>query len=223
MNHENAMKYIAEAALSIYQTEKFSKRGEFGELLLHVVLRQIFDTIPAVSKIYFKDAPNDTVKGFDAVHVIATDAGLELWLGEVKFYADIGAAIADVTEELGKHLEADYLKNEFMLVGRKIDDNWPHAERLKMLLDPDTSLDKVFETVCIPVLLTYNSETTKKHSKLTDAYREELESELREFHAKFVKKNPLKNLKVRLVLFPMNTKEILVKNLHAILEAAKCL
>ena len=34
----------------------------------------------AISKVFFKDSPNDTVKGFDAVHVVESLDGLELWL-----------------------------------------------------------------------------------------------------------------------------------------------
>ncbi|MEN3029932.1 Hachiman antiphage defense system protein HamA [Chromobacterium amazonense] len=48
-----------------------------------VELRQPAASWIAISKIYFKDAVNNTVKGFDAVHVLATQNGLELWLGEV--------------------------------------------------------------------------------------------------------------------------------------------
>jgi hypothetical protein len=223
VNAENAVKYIGEAALSMYQTEKFSKRGEFGELLLHVILRDIFNTIPAVSKIFFKDAPNDTVKGFDAVHVVAAETGLELWLGEVKFYQSIDKAIADVTAELGRHLDHDYLKNEFLFVSRKIDDGWPHAATLKRLLDPDTTLDKVFKTVCIPVLLTYNSDATSKFTEMSEQYRAELEAELWRGYQQFYKKNPLTNLRVRLILLPLQDKTALVTELHKILEAMQCL
>jgi Cap4 SAVED domain len=223
LSHENAMKSIAEAALTIYQTEKYAKRGEFGELLLHVILKELFNTIPAVSKIYFKDAPNDTVKGFDAVHVVASEDDLELWLGEVKFYKSISSAITDVTEELEKHLDTNYLRNEFLLVSHKIDDAWPHADKLNKLIDPDTSLDKVFKTVCIPVLLTYDSDTTKRFSELTDDYKRELLAELTTHYKKFEEKSPIKNLRVRLILFPLQDKTLLVSELHKILEAAKCL
>src|SRR5690348_3696078 len=99
----SAVQLMRQAASRVYMTDKFKNRGEFGELLLHVVLKDIFGTLPAITKIYYKDATNDTVKGFDAVHVVPTQEGLELWLGEVKFYADAGKAIRDVVQELEKH------------------------------------------------------------------------------------------------------------------------
>lgn len=70
-------------ASAIYQSDKYKKRGEFDELILHVVIREIYDTISAISKIYNKDGLNDIVKGFDAVH-INKENGLELRLGEGK-------------------------------------------------------------------------------------------------------------------------------------------
>jgi hypothetical protein len=86
---QNAVRRMRKAAHTIYKTEKFAKRGEFGELLLHIAIRQIFNTVPAISKIYYKDSSNDTVKGFDAVHVVVSEGSLELWLGEAKFYDNV--------------------------------------------------------------------------------------------------------------------------------------
>ena len=64
-----------------------------------------------VSKFYFKSAANDTVKGFDAAHVVFVNPpeDLELWLGEAKLYIDVDAAIRDVCGELSTHLSDDYL------------------------------------------------------------------------------------------------------------------
>lgn len=151
---ENMVAKIRQVAASIYQSEKFKNRGEFGELLLHAIIREMYNTIPAISKIYYKDGPNETVKGFDAVHVVATDKTLELWLGEVKFYSDIYNAVSDIIEELNEHIKVRYIRNEFIAITNKIDNKWPHADRLKTLLHPNISLDDVFSNTCIPVLLT---------------------------------------------------------------------
>ena len=105
----------------------------------------MFDTLPAVSKIYYKDGPNDTVKGFDAVHVVDQGPDLELWLGEAKFYGSISSAIGSAVNSLAQLDQTDYLKDEFAAIVHKIDDQWPHADKLKHLLDRNTSLgDKVF-------------------------------------------------------------------------------
>jgi hypothetical protein len=97
---EEWMDKLRKSVNMIYNTDKFKNRGEFGELLLHCILKDFYKTIPAVSKMYFKDGPNETVKGFDAVHIIANDdESLDLWLGEVKFYNNAINAINDVIPE----------------------------------------------------------------------------------------------------------------------------
>lgn len=219
IDHDSAMKLIRRAAKLIYKTKKFKNRGEFGELLLHVALKATMKTLPAVSKIYYKDSSNETVKGFDAVHVVAGENGLELWLGEVKFYSDIASAIRDVSDELEKHLDADYLKSEFLLILNKIDDAWPHAAELKLLLDEKTSLDEVFKSFCIPVLLTYDGATTCGHDELSDAYKEALSAEFLEIQKRFNKKNVAVPHKIHLFLVPLSTKTALLEILDGKLRA----
>ena len=184
---ENMVAKIRQVAASIYQSEKFKNRGEFGELLLHAIIREMYNTIPAISKIYYKDGPNETVKGFDAVHVVATDKTLELWLGEVKFYSDIYNAVSDIIEELNEHIKVRYIRNEFIAITNKIDNKWPHADRLKTLLHPNISLDDVFSNTCIPVLLTYDSKTLAKYNYKCEEYIREISEEFQRIHKNFCK------------------------------------
>lgn len=138
----------------MYESEKFKSRGEFGELFLHAPIRQVFASLPAISKIYCKSAINDTVKGFDAVHVVGPPEDMELWLGGAKFYSDYADAVRDVVAELKKHTQTNYLRDEFLLIRGKIDSKWPQAKNLQELLSDNRSLDDVFSRVCLPVLLT---------------------------------------------------------------------
>lgn len=161
----NAASLLAKAARSVYLSDKYKKRGEIGELLLHVICREVFDTYPAITKYFYKDSANNTVKGFDSVHVIAAKSGaLELWLGESKFYEEIDKAIDAAIKDLKAHTERDYLRAEFVTVRNMIDPAWPHAERLKKLIHPNVSLDKIFDAICIPVLLTYNSDAIQQRT-----------------------------------------------------------
>lgn len=210
----NCVRLIKQAAQRVYDTDDFIRRGEFGEVLIHAVLRQEFNTLPAVSKIYYKDSNNDTVKGFDAVHVVDEGKTLELWLGEAKFYGSISNAISDVVEELQEHTERDYLRDEFVAITNKIEDAWPHSEKLKDLLDPNTSLDEIFDCSCIPVLLTYDSNTTDTFEEMSVEYKEELEREFREHYETFIEKEIPDNLTIHLILVPLNTKKELVQELH---------
>jgi hypothetical protein len=217
MQHANSVQFIRRAAQAVYKTEKFKRRGEFGELFLHAAMRQIHDSLPAISKIYYKTAINETVKGFDAVHVVGPPDDMELWLGEAKFYESIGEAINDVIAELETHLGTDYLRSEFLLIKGKIDDAWPHAEPLRKLLSPNTSLDEVFKRACIPVLLTYDSDCVAKHQACTDLYVAEFKAELAKHYSAFVDKLNNKHLppevRIHLFLLPLHAKKALVEEL----------
>lgn len=218
LTSENMVAKMRQVAASIYQSEKFKNRGEFGELLLHAIIREMYDTIPAISKIYYKDGSNETVKGFDAVHVVVTDKALELWLGEVKFYDNISNAISDVIEELNQHIKTRYVRNEFIAITNKIDTKWPHADILKTLLHPNTSLDDVFSNTCIPVLLTYDSTILAKYNNKCDEYIQEISEEFQRFHKKFCDKLGEFPLTIHLFLFPLNTKAELINSLESKLK-----
>lgn len=217
----NAVSQLRAAAQTVYDTDKYDRRGEFGELLLHVLLRETVKTQPAISKIYFKDSVNNTVKGFDAIHVVDTPLGLELWLGEVKFYKDIGQAITDVTKELKSHFEDDYLKKEFLLITNKLDAAWPGTSKLKNLLHKNVSLDDVVSTIVVPVLLTYESTTTQGYTKACAEYAQTLTEELQKIHARFKKANSVNQIRIELFLFPMKSKQDLLEQLHKRLIAAQ--
>lgn len=211
LGHQNATKLMRSAARRVYDSDKFHNRGEFGEILLHAAIRQVFDSLPAVSKIYYKAANNDTVKGFDAVHVIGPPDDLELWLGEAKFYNDISRAISDVVAELRTHLETDYLRDEFALIVNKIDPKWPHAEVLRKLLQPEVSLDELFQRVCIPVLLTYDSPCVSAHKACDATYAKAFEGEIIKHYATFKRRNLPTETRIHLFLLPLQQKETLVR------------
>jgi hypothetical protein len=219
--HELWVTKLVEAARSVYTTEKFKRRGEFGELLLHAVIREIWQTEPAVSKLYYKDGPNETVKGFDAVHVVwAPEQPLELLLGEVKFYRSIDKAMTDVAKELRDHFENDkWLRSEFIAVTRKMDSSWPHAAELEELLHRRRSIGEIVERVRVPVLLTYESPCVAEHDACHEQYCEDLSVEIESIKDRFAGRNLPKDVIIDLLLVPMERKDDLVKHLETRLKA----
>ena len=217
----NAVTFVRKAARSIYATGKYQRRGEFGEILLHILMRQSFHTIPAISKIYYKDNSNETVKGFDAVHVLNSDhdAELELWLGEAKFYQNITTAIKDVMEEIRNHTEHDYLRQEFALIGNKVNDDWPSSQALKDLIHRNRSLDEVFARMCIPVLLTYDSPAVNRHNIVNNTYVTDFIGEINQNYSKFRRAGLPNSIRVHLFLLPLKRKSELVEALHKRLRA----
>lgn len=218
MSGANARRALRSAAETVYQSTKYATRGEVGEILLHAIIRQEFGSIPVISKVFFKDAPNDTVKGFDAVHVVDGQDGLELWLGEVKLYKDVASAVRDVLVELEQHTRIPYLRTEFAAIWRKVDQDHPHREALKRLLVSNVTMDEVFTRICIPVFLTYDSEVVAAHSKTDAAYEAGITAEFEKHHGRF-KNSPLpREIRIILVLLPMNNKARLLERFDAKLK-----
>lgn len=213
LSSSNMVALMREAVRKLYTSGKFENRGEFGELILHAAIRQVFGSLPAISKIYYKSATNNTVKGFDAVHVVSNEYGLDLWLGEVKFYKDLNKAIYDVVSELHDHLDKDYLRDEFLLIKGKIDNDWPHAEELKKLLRPNASLDDTFDRIVLPVLLTYESDTVNGYDRCSEEYKRAFEEEIMQSYGKFASKELPQNVVINLFLMPLKDKADLIGRL----------
>ncbi len=219
----NARKLLSKAAQSIYTSPKYKSRGEFGEILLHIILRQYCKSVPAISKYYYKDSRNDTVKGFDAVHIVGNDDNWELWLGEVKFYNRISAAIKDVVEELRDHVDADFLRAEFTAITNKLDADWCDTSKLQLLLNKNTSLDDIFKVVRIPVLLTYDSSVVAGHSSVCDKFKAEFEKEVLAHRQAFANANLPANLTIHLFLLPLKDKATLVAQMDEALKQCQAI
>jgi hypothetical protein len=221
----NLMGLVRRASRAIYETEKYKIRGEFGEIILHALMRDVFNSVPAIKKIYFQDGSNEVIKGFDAVHVV--ENALELWLGESKFYDDVHRAIRDVITELQKHLGTEYLRREFAAITNKLDRDWFGTERLRLLLREETSLDEVFACVRIPVLLTYDSRVVGNAKSVTQEYETAFLSEVSQFSDTFAKRlGELEErqgftIRVHLFLIPLKAKKELLEHLDRRLRAAQ--
>lgn len=221
LNSATAYRMIEDAARRVYESESYDKRGEFGELLLHAALRSHFDSEPAVSKLFYKTGDNDTVKGFDCVHVVRPDdeAGLELWLGEAKFYADVTDAMQKAIASLEELTQTERLKREFVLIRGLVDDTWPYAEELKAL-SAGKSLDEVFDVLRIPVLLTYNSDAVNAHVRICETYEAALRAEVEGIFERFKGNARLpSDIYIHLILVPLKSKTELNEALHTRLKA----
>lgn len=202
---------LARAARAIYTTTKYQNRGEVGELMLFSIMRQYYRSEPIVSKFYFKSSANETVKGFDAVHVVSGAQTPELWLGEVKFYTRLSAAMRDVIKELQDHMKIDFLKDEFMWIENKMGGGTIHAQRVRELLDDSTSLDQVFDVLHIPILLTYKSDTINQHHTEDQEYEEAIAMELSGYFDAFRQKDLPNSVRIHLILVPLAAKARLLQ------------
>lgn len=200
------------------EEKKYLKRGEFGELILHLLLRNFHDTIPLLSKIYFKDAYGSTVHGFDAVHI--QPGTKTLWLGESKLYMSGNNGVKALIKDIKEHFKRDYLDDEFAIISRKIKPyvNIPEKDYWLDLMDKNTKLSDVFSSVTVPLVCTYTSDNfTKYDDETLKEFIDEYEKEVRGLKRYFDQHNdhPLKTkLNIILLLFPVRSKNELVRRMH---------
>lgn len=174
--------------------DKYLKRGEFGELILHVLLRDFVDTIPLVSKIHFKDTDGATVHGFDLVHIgpdLNNPKNSSLYFGESKLYSrkngNAGShGISDLIDDIESHFKKDFLYREIALIGKKkysfippddYEDKNTKDEYLRFLEAKkywfdvlskvelkEAKLQDFLKSVTIPLVCTYQSKLYETHT-----------------------------------------------------------
>jgi hypothetical protein len=219
INSETAAHALRKAAQAIYDTDKYRRRGEFGELILHATVRDFFGAQPAVSKLHFKDSANDTVKGFDSVHLVENGGRAELWLGEVKYYSSLTRAIFDSAAELNDHLGSGFLRKEFVAITNKLDDNWPYSSEVRGLLNRARTLDEILPRLVVPVLLTYDSRAVSTNNETSDEYLAALEQEAQDGWEKFAAEvGTSVPVALHLILVPLGNKERLTNLFHQKLQ-----
>ena len=172
---------------SIELPDKILKRGEFGELILHVLLRDFLNTIPLLSKIYFKDTDGATVHGFDSVQIgpdLSTPDTYSLFLGESKiYYRKDGKAgedgVKDLVLDIQEHFNRNFLERECSLIAKRKQsfiplDEYPDKntqeeyetflfeknhwfEKMKNVCEGKVKLKDFLSSVTIPLVCTYQS------------------------------------------------------------------
>jgi hypothetical protein len=225
ISHTQIISKLREAARLVYLTDKYQQRGEFGEIILHLLLRDFCNTIPLISKIYFKDSHNMTVHGFDGIHITSENGVNKLWLGESKLYKCGSAGIDSLIKDLKEHLQADYLRNEFELISHKLPSNTPDIEHWRNLLHPHQTLDTIFKSIVIPMVCTYSSDLFKNHNDATTSYFNDFRNEVLSLRDRF-DKGKVKiatDIEILLLLLPIPCKDELNSTLDKRLKGLQAI
>lgn len=210
---------LKEAALSVFTSDSYLRRGEFGELILHLLLRDFHGTIPLISKIWFKDSNNVPVHGFDGVQITVDGDNKKLWLGESKLYSSGKDGVESLIGDVIKHVNADYLRSEFSLLKRKIPHDAPHIEHWRSLMDKHQKLDVIFSSIVIPMVCTYSSDVVRRHSEETEEYFADFVNECESLERMFVNGVPESKVEILLFLLPVSDKDALNTELFKRLRA----
>lgn len=226
----NSVSMVREAAKCMYTvknrddtthsnncTRPKSTKGDFGEVLLHLLLREFKETIPLVSKAYLKDSPDVPAHGFDVVHVSPHEK--ILWLGESKFYTDSKAGIKSLIEDLNDHINQNFVDRQFAFIMKNVTNNSipGRDEWIEILNDRSAFSDRI-KMLNIPMLCIYEHDIYNHFEDLkTDEAVSYHKTNVKTLKNLFdhLNNHPLKsNLNIILMLFPIANKQELLSELE---------
>lgn len=241
---EDAMNKVSEAANRLYETDPYktmldyyvhnkrddetlkkvkeqeeNNRGEFGELLLHLLLRDFKGTKSLMSKVYFSDSRGVPAHGFDAVHYIPESK--QLWLGESKLYSDGKVGLRNLVKDLREHLTYDYMHEQYVVIEKnlKSQTNSDKDEWIKKFQKNERLIDMI-DGINLAMLCLYPHDVYQKQLDEELNEMEGLEfhkANIRELKGYFDKINncPIKDkVHIVLLMFPVKDKAEFVKVLH---------
>ena len=219
VNHANSLLKINQAAVRVYTSPKYAKRGEAGEIALHAICRDFFGTIPISPRVFYKSASNDVVKAFDMVHArLSEGCPVEIWLGESKLYEDGKAAIADAITSIRTHVDAGFLTNEKLLLGPQIPKSTPRYEEIIKLFSKQATLDALLSQAVFVIGIFCDSDSAIKAVAQDAAYLSGSKAELEALAAIIAKSGLSALLRLELVYIPLASKAALVTEFDARLK-----
>jgi hypothetical protein len=211
VNHANMLLKLNQAAIRVYTSEKYKRRGEAGEIALHAVCRDFFQTIPISPRVFYKSASNDLVKAFDMVHArLPEGEAVELWLGESKLWEQGDSAIANAIKSVRSHIDAGFLSNEKLILGPQIPKDTPRYDEIVKLFHKSTSLDAFLKSSVFVVGILCDSESARAALQHDIQYVAAVEAEMERLAKSLNDSGLPSQLRMVLVYIPLATKESLV-------------
>lgn len=214
----NFVEMLRLAAAHIYKTKKTLTRGEIGELMLHLACILHFKTIPVMCKLVLKSSSNDTVKGFDGVHLLPKGTSFELWMGESKFYIDPQDAIREAVKSVKEHILPSFLTTEKAMIFGHVAPDIPQRDAVLKLFKSQTSGDELLKRAVFPVLIAYESTSIANHYVVAGPYVESLKNEVEALRAYFSDKAAGIALRFELLFVPLGKKKDVVDHFDKLLE-----
>lgn len=206
--------------------------SELAEIALYGVMRNHYEALPVVPKIFYKQNASDNAKGADGVHIVLEGEEYSFWFGEAKFYNSIKDARLDsIIESVGNSLKKDKLKKENRIMAgikdletllkERLPDKWEDIlSQIMDDLDANNSIDKIKAKVHVPIFILYQCEITKNAVQddelYFDALIENQKDRARSYFEKQIKAlvsdvNRYPDIHFHIILFPVPDKMKIVK------------
>ncbi|AZI54441.1 DUF1837 domain-containing protein [Epilithonimonas vandammei] len=221
---------LTESAKNLRLSESIKDIGrgsEIAEILLYGIMKNYYNALPIVPKIFYKQNSQDNAKGSDSVHIVIHDEhNFSLWLGESKFYNSIENARLDVIlGSVKESLTLKKLKKENSIITNVSDIkdfeeiSTDLRERILQSLSQEQSIDTIKPILNIPILLLHECDITATTTQLTDEYRMQIKEHHKERAVEYFKKqidscsteiHQYSDIKFHVILFPVADKKKIV-------------
>ena len=211
ITHANAYVKLKQAAIRVYTSEKYNKRGEAGEIALHAICRDFFGTIPISSRVFYTSSSNEVIKSFDLVHAkIYGDGKTKVWLGESKLYTDRKEAIRDAISSITEHIDRGFLKNQKLLLGPQIPKSTPEYSKIVSLFSSTTSIDALLNSAVFVVGIFADGDAAKEASCSNAEYITGCAEECDALAATLRDNGITQKIRIMLIYVPLKSKSDLV-------------
>jgi len=210
--------------LRLTDKDKIGSGSELSEILLYGIMKDHFNALSVVPKIFYKQNTQDNAKGADSVHLVLEDDDFSLWFGEAKFYTDISGAITDSIKSIGNFFSSEQVRKENSIITnvqdiQHLDLSDVQVSRIKQLLHEDTSLDDLKPKIHVPILLLHECKITKDSKELKQEYKDAIIAAHKVSANKHFKKQIEKlsdnifkysDISFHLILFPVPNKQQII-------------
>ncbi len=207
------------------ENDEIGKGSELAEIILYGIMKDYYNALPVVPKIFYKQNSQDNAKGADSVHIVIEDNDFSIWFGEAKFYKGIeDTRLYSIINSIGNSLETDKLKKENSIIRNVNDIDTLEIEKslknkIKDSLKNTESIDYLKPKIHIPIFILHECEITNSCSKMSEEYKESIINFHKERSISFFKKQISKlsknvfkydDIKFHLILFPVPNKNQIV-------------
>lgn len=211
LNHGNAYVKLCQAAVRVYTSSHHHDRGEMGEIALHAICRDFFDTVPISPRVFYKSSSNDVIKAFDLVHARKpADREIEIWLGESKLYKNADRAIASAINSVSTHIEQGFLKSQKLLLGPQIPKSAPNYTDIMKLFRVQSSIDEFLNAAVFVIGLFCESKAAIKSKSCDSMYLKCAADEMAKLSKVLSTSGLRSKLRLQFVYIPLASKSDLV-------------
>lgn len=210
--------------------DKIGQGSELAEIILYGIMKHHYNALPVVPKIFYKQNSQDNAKGADCVHIVLEgENDFSIWFGEAKFYNSIkDERLAEIIQSVENSLQREKLQKENSIITNVSDidffiENGTRKEYIREILASGTTTDSLKPKLHIPILVVYECTITSANNMMSKIYRDEIISYHKQRAESYFKKQIAKlstihlysEITFHIILFPVPTKDEIVKTFVA--------